>query len=768
MARDFAGTFPEDPYWADDGNTVYFFKRIPGSEIRELFRIYLESKRVEKVPDSERSRVEGPGGVVSPDRRRRAFVRDGDLFVKGFPRGVVEQWTRTSVEESDPVWIEGGKRLAFREGNRLLAIDVATRQLATLLELRFEKDPDESEEPPSFLSAQQLALFEVLRERKARADQARARERELAARDPGKAPQPWYLGPDRALEKLALSPSGSLVAVLVRPETHPNHREDPSGRRDSMPRFVTESGYVEVSAIRPKVGTGIWKTPELWLLDLVTRQKIRIELDRLPGVEEDPLQALRPKGKDSASERGVRGPRPLEIRDLLWNEAGDRLALQIFSRDQKDRWLVGIDRSGKLEVYEHEFDPAWLGWKFDDFGWMRDGKTLWFLSERTGWSHLYLRLPTGERRALTQGDFEIDRPVLSRDGKSFLVVANREHPGRWEAYRVDVASSQLEQLTHWGGIVEPFWSPDERQLLFLGSTRTKPPELFVQATRSGAKAVALTKSTTPEFDQVAWIEPEVVAVPSRHGAGEIWARLYLPPNPPNVKGKRPAVLFVHGAGYLQNAHFGWSRYYREFFFHTFLARRGIVVLDMDYRASAGYGRAWRTAIYRQMGHPELEDLADGVAWLVETQGVDPERVGIYGGSYGGFLTLMALFREPELFRAGAALRPVTDWAHYQDWYTSAILNTPEEDPDSYRRSSPIEYAAGLQRPLLICHGMVDDNVAFQDTVRLVQRLIELGKTELFEVAIYPVEGHAFVEPSSWVDEYRRIWRLFRRTLFEEP
>ena len=198
-------------------------------------------------------------------------------------------------------------------------------------------------------------------------------------------------------------------------------------------------------------------------------------------------------------------------------------------------------------------------------------------------------------------------------------------------------------------------------------------------------------------------------------------------------------------------------------FHTLLTRNGYVVLDMDYRASAGYGRDWRTAIYRQMGFPELEDLQDGVAWLVANKGVDARRVGVYGGSYGGFMTYMALFRAPDLFAAGAALRPVTDWAHYNEEYTSNILNRPEDDPEAYEKSSPIEYAAGLQKPLLICDGMLDSNVFFQDNVRLVQRLIELKK-ENFEMAVYPVEDHTFVQPTSWLDEYRRVFKLFETHL----
>jgi dipeptidyl aminopeptidase/acylaminoacyl peptidase len=198
-------------------------------------------------------------------------------------------------------------------------------------------------------------------------------------------------------------------------------------------------------------------------------------------------------------------------------------------------------------------------------------------------------------------------------------------------------------------------------------------------------------------------------------------------------------------------------------FHTLLVQRGYIVLDMDYRGSAGYGRDWRTAIYRHMGGPELDDLEDGAAWLVKEMHADPKRIGCYGGSYGGFLTLMAMFTKPDLFACGAALRPVTDWAHYSDGYTANILNTPRDDPEAYIKSSPIEFAGGLKHALLICHGMQDDNVFYQDTVRLAQRLIELQKED-WEVAAYPVESHSFHDAVSWLDEYRRILRLFERNL----
>jgi len=296
------------------------------------------------------------------------------------------------------------------------------------------------------------------------------------------------------------------------------------------------------------------------------------------------------------------------------------------------------------------------------------------------------------------------------------------------------------------------------------------PELYVQTIGDMQSATQLTDTMSKAFKSVNWQEPVIVEVPSSHIKRSIYARFYkAQSNDKNgSNGKRPAVIFVHGAGYLQNSHQGWSDYFREYMFHNLLTREGYAVLDMDYRASQGYGRDWRTAIYRHMGAPELEDLLDGVNWLEQSANVDPKRIGIYGGSYGGFMTFMALFKAPDVFAAGAALRPVSDWVHYNHGYTSNILNTPQIDPEAFEQSSPIEFAAGLKKPLLIAHGMVDDNVFFKDTVRLVQRLIELEKTPYFETAIYPVEPHGFKQPSSWLDEYTRIYRLFSRELNKAP
>jgi dipeptidyl aminopeptidase/acylaminoacyl peptidase len=293
------------------------------------------------------------------------------------------------------------------------------------------------------------------------------------------------------------------------------------------------------------------------------------------------------------------------------------------------------------------------------------------------------------------------------------------------------------------------------------SQSNRPPELFVGRTTASGPMTQLTTSPTAEWLSFPWIRPEIVMIPASDGA-QVPARIYRPRDM-RASPNGAAVIFVHGAGYLHNVHHYWSTYQREYMFNQYLASRGYTVLDIDYRGSAGYGRDWRTAIYRWMGGRDLQDHVDGVRFLQKQYGIDPERVGIYGGSYGGFITLMALFTEPKWFGAGAALRSVTDWSHYNHGYTGRILNFPYQDTLAYRRSSPIFFAEGLEDPLVILHGMVDVNVHFSDVVRLTQRLIELGKTN-WDLAVYPVEDHAFVRPDSWTDEYRRIFELFESTI----
>ncbi|MFQ5606599.1 MAG: prolyl oligopeptidase family serine peptidase, partial [Candidatus Zixiibacteriota bacterium] len=461
-------------------------------------------------------------------------------------------------------------------------------------------------------------------------------------------------------------------------------------------------------------------------------------------------------------------PREVEFRGPFWSDDGQRAFVDAFALDYKDRWLLSLDlESGELTPLERQHDEAWIGgpgigwlkWP-PNVGWLPDNRHIWFKSEESGYSHLYtLNVITGEKKALTSGSFEVSHATLARNKKSWYFISNETHPGERHFYRMPLAGGDPVKITSMTGRNEVYPSPDEKTLAILSSYSNKPWELYVQNNRPGAKSKQLTSSLRDEFAAYPWRDPEIIDFTARDGA-TVLARLYRPVYP---EAQGPAVVFVHGAGYLQNAHKWWSSYYREYMFHNLLADHGYTVLDIDYRASAGYGRDWRAAIYRSMGGRDLSDQVDGARFLVERYDVDSSRIGIYGGSYGGFITFMALFTEPGVFAAGAALRPVTDWAHYNHGYTAAILNIPQKDSIAFVRSSPIYHAEGLEDALLICHGVVDPNVHFQDVVRLIQRLIELGK-ENWEVAIYPVEGHGFREPSSWTDEYRRVFKLFEENL----
>jgi dipeptidyl aminopeptidase/acylaminoacyl peptidase len=407
-------------------------------------------------------------------------------------------------------------------------------------------------------------------------------------------------------------------------------------------------------------------------------------------------------------------------------------------------------------------DSAWVNERFSEYGWLSDNRTLWYQSEESGYIHLYTKALSGEPAALTHGAFEVSEPILSEDGRWFYVLCNEQAPSSYDAYRVPSSGGVLQRLTRLQGVEKIALDRAGTRLLVTHSSPYLRSQIAVGKADGSESPRDLTDTRSADYKSMVWIEPEIVKIPSTHFNGGVYAKLYRDANAA-ASVKRPAVLFIHGAGYTQDVHLRYSYYFREQMFHNLLAHNGYVVLDLDYRASAGYGRDWRTAIYRQMGHPELEDMLDGKKWLVEHMGVDPKRVGVYGGSYGGFMTLMALFRAPGEFAAGAALRPVTDWMQYDHGYTSGILNDPQVDPIAYARSSPIEFAAGLSDALLICHGVIDDNVLFEDSMRLYERLIELHKDN-FTISPYPLDRHGFSNADSWLDEYKRIYRLFESNL----
>lgn len=798
------GRQPDSAYFSDDSQSVYYQRDRADSALRDWFEVDLQGNLLRRVEDQDLGRIDHRGGQWDRQHKRKIYEREGDLFLKIQKTGKIRQLTRTSARESSPRFMADGQRILFRRGTSWLVRHLKSGLEEEWVDLRTEKDPEErrKQSGDSYLEKQQQALFDVLRQSKEDQEERRQANQQQAKVDPTRSVSPWYLGDQRSLGQVQLSPNGRWCLVVL------ESRQSSRGQNDKMPQFVDDSGYVQSREVRPLVGTGKAVSDQLVLLDLKTRTRHTLSWDALPMVDDDPLVPIREAAKvwrasqqessgdrssnesaqegetektpsDDKSDSGKseeqktdsesgpsgqsKGERTIQVNFIRWNDLGNQVVVELSSADNKDRWLttVQLDKA-KLNCFMHRRDPAWINYRMGQTDWLADQQTVYYLAEKDGYAHLYTyHVPSGAERQLTRGEYVVSSLQPSTDGKRIYYQANVDDPGIYEIYRVDVSSGETEALTELGGINDFVLADDQSRLLITHSTAMSPPELWIQPLDGDEPPRPITRTVSAEFTQMPWIAPQFVQVPSRAGR-DIRARLYLPPGH-DPDSDYPAVIFIHGAGYLQNAHQGWSSYFREFMFHSLLAHRGYVVLDMDYRGSAGYGRDWRTAIYRQMGHPEVEDLEDGLHWLVQQHGVTEDRVGLYGGSYGGFLTMMALFRRPGVFACGAALRPVTDWAHYNHGYTSNILNTPDDDPEAYAVSSPIEFAEGLSDPLLICHGMVDDNVFFKDTARLAQRLIELKKSD-WEVAIYPVEPHGFREPTSWYDEYRRILALFERHL----
>ena len=442
--------------------------------------------------------------------------------------------------------------------------------------------------------------------------------------------------------------------------------------------------------------------------------------------------------------------------------------MQILSTDNKDRWIARLDgATGETTTLVHDHDDAWLGGPPPLAGYLQPALLEWlpaerfvFASERTGWSHLYLAEQDGTLRPLTSGAWEVRGAQLSRDRSRWLITASREHPCDDDLYLMPAAGGELTRLSTGEGRHNGVLSPDGTRLAELQSGSVTLPDLQLGDARPGAPSRRISVSGSDEYQRHPLARPEVVSFAHPDGR-PVWGALF---RPASDKRNGAAVLHIHGGGYRQFSHRGWSVY--GYALHlgliNYLVGQGYTVLDFDYRGGAGFGRDYRTDIYRSMGDKDVAGAVAAVDFLAREHGVDRSRVGIYGPSYGGFFTLMALFRHPGVFAAGVANAAVSDWAHYEHDWTSRILGVPWQDAEAFARSSPINFASGLRDPILIVHGLIDENVQFQDSARLVQRLIELEKD--FEVAYYPLERHVIETEASRYDYVRRVAAFFEQRL----
>ena len=752
------GTSPSNPYWSHSG--YLFFNWNP--DIKTSDSIYFISPTnltPQKATHSMlQKNISEDALVYNTDRSAFTYTLDGNIYYGDVKTRKEKSVTQTIDVESNPAFILNNSMIAFVRNQNVYAWDIVS---GTTIQLtNFQKGTAPTKEilnaQEKYLKEDQLKTFDVLRSRKAKKDSAEAAQKAIAKEKEIKII--YY--EDKNLSGINISPDGRFVTYrLTRTVTN--------AKNIIVPSYVTESGFTQDIPGRTKVGAPL-SSSEYYIFDRQKDTILLIKTDQLPGIKDLPDYYSTKNINDSSAKDSSKNKittRAVSIFGPTWNDKGSYAVVDIRSQDNKDRWLMLLDcATAKLSILDRQRDEAWVGgpgtFGSSISGWI-DDNTFWFQSEATGYAHLYkINIASKVKTQLTSGNFEVQQATLSKEKKYFYLTTNQVNPGEQHFYRMPVKGGAMEKLTTTTGAHQVIVSPDEKYIADLFSYSNIPWELYLQENKVHAKPKQVTdKSQSQAFRSYPWHDPEIISFTARDGA-LVYARLYRPSNPSPFK---PAVIFVHGAGYLQNAHKWWSSYFREYMFNNLLVDKGYTVLDVDYRGSAGYGRNWRTGIYRHMGGSDLTDQVDGAKMLVEKYGVNPKRIGLYGGSYGGFITLMAMFTQQQTFAAGAALRSVTDWAHYNHGYTSNILNEPYTDTLAYRHSSPIYFAEGLKGALLMCHGMVDVNVNFQDIVRLTQRLIELKK-ENWELAVYPVEDHGFVEPTSWTDEYKRILKLFETNL----
>lgn len=736
------------PRWSPDGQWVYFqFAEDPkpvlvGQPDDPWWRVSRDGRRVEPVARAAALAV--PTTVRhTRDARRAVWFHRGEL--RYWRRGVAE--TRLLLARPDavtPSWTPDEREVRWIEQSNLWAVDPESGTIRQLTRAYQQRDSARADRQRDELVREQLEIFDFVKKNKA--DRDSAYRRAVTERAPQPITIPFKEG--ETISSLEVPVSGRYATYVLTPRV--------TQTQVTYSDYVNDSGLVVTRTARPKVGAPV-----------AVRRAMIVAAD--PLATPDSVRATAVE-MDTAK---FAGKKVTAVR-TLWNDQGTRFVVEFQSLDHKDRWLVLVDAAtGKHErVLHHLHDDAWFGGAGEAMGWLNpswfeflpDGETLALTSEETGWAHLYLVTMDGTRQALTSGAWEIRSIVRSNDGAHWWIGAGVEHPNEQHLYVLPLRGGVLTRVDALGeGELTPTPSPDGQVLAFRWATPRELTDLYLQPMRAGAPATRLTRSGTDAFYRIAWPESEFISFLDDRGQ-PVYARVY---RPLTTVATRPAVMEIHGAGYAQGVHKSFANSGAHGGAQTaqYLAARGVTYVVLDYRGSSGYGRDMRTDIYRSMGDRDVNSAVAAIPVLQQRYGVNPGKVGLFGCSYGGFFTLMALFKHPGVFQGGVAQCSVTDWAHYNHGYTARILNgAPAEDTTAYRVSSPIYHAAGLRDRLILQHGLVDNNVQYQDAARLVQRLMELGKD--FEFVTYPIDAHGWGSRWARIDSQRRLMALWEEVLLK--
>ncbi len=523
---DWLGNQPENAYWGDDGRTVFFEQKRDGSKLRDLYSVDIRKGTTTRIAESDWSRFFRSSVVYSENGKLHAWTYSGDIYLSGLrsPRQV----TRTAAVESSPMFMNDGQRIAFERDGQMFVFDPAVGLTEQVTNVRFEEDPAD-EGDFDVLRTHQERLYEQIREAKKDEVEARERDESLYDHDEALGAAPVYMGDDISSQGHVMSPNGRWHLVVTASESFD------AGESGSMPNYVTASGHVENRETRTRVGRNGYAPHTVWLLDLESGEKHELDLTELPGIKDDPLAELRESaiehyvgmGEDREdAEKRLKAPetRGVEIYTIQWSPDGSQAVLWVHASDNKDRWIATIDFEARKLISQHRIsDEAWVNNNHRGHGWLKDGKTIWFLSEDHGYLGIYTRnIAEPGSKALVAGKHVVFDPVLGPSGDYIYYQANVEHPGIYEIWRVNVDSGKAEQLTSLGGVNEVSVSPDESRLLITHSKINRHPELYVQNNKPDAQATQLTNTMSDEYKAIDWQQPAIVVFFNDTAATEIY------------------------------------------------------------------------------------------------------------------------------------------------------------------------------------------------------------------------------------------------------
>jgi dipeptidyl-peptidase-4 len=461
------------------------------------------------------------------------------------------------------------------------------------------------------------------------------------------------------------------------------------------------------------------------------------------------LNGGEPRAMDTGAETDIYIPR------VNWLTDSKHLAIQRLNRTQTTLDLLIADAAtGSTRVALSENDPNWINVS-DDLYFLKDGKRFLWSSERSGYRHLYLYDLDGKQLAqLTKGEWEVSSLDTVDESKGLVYfTAAEKSPLERHLYRVALEGSGFTRLTKEEGTHAAVFAPNAAAFHDTHSTTAAPPRQDLYRA-DGSRIAAINENQVAELADYHLSPVEFLTVKSRDGV-LLNASIIKPPNF-DAQNKYPVLVSTYGGPHAQVVRKLWGG--ATFLWHELMAQKGYIIFLLDNRGSAGRGHVFETPLHFRLGAQELSDQRDGVQYLKSLPYVDGNRIGIWGWSYGGHMTLHAMFEGGDDFKAGFAGGPVTDWRYYDSIYTERYLGLPQKNEKGYRDSSPVKYAAQLKGKLLIAHGTGDDNVHFANTLTVINDLIEAGK--YVEVLAFPGRGHGVSDPPARRVLMQRVTQFF--------